>query len=885
MSGAAASAGGGGVLDSRQRSEGSRLQIGPYSVIRQIGRGGMGTVYEVRHPEIPRSLALKVVRSDILDEVTSQRFRREGEALAAIAHPNVVSVHQLETFDQQLVLVTEFVAGASLRERLHEQGPLAPERAREVLLGIASAVAQLHERGVIHRDLKPDNVLLRQDGTPVVIDFGLARHTQEGSSLTQTGEILGTPAFMAPEQACDASSADPRSDVYALGAILFACLAGHPPFQGATTLETLDRVLHSPPEWPKSSEEWPGGLRQLCSAALSKDPADRPKDASEFMSALQDESRGPLRKTWVLIGAGLLVVGALGALALPQLGAGVDPEGQQPTEAIRLGQAPLPASSLGPEASPELQCWSGVQRLLRGEVPLPELEVLAEGGSPGAHALGAALAAIKGDRLEVERRLAQHGEVRRPELRLLPGLAEAHQGTVSGREARLAQRLLKAHPALAQLSELRGLGALSVREKEPLASADLEDPQLPVWAREGLLLSAISEPFDEPTLERIGRAAAWATTPIKSGLLERVATQIRQLAPRPGQEGFGPEQLRLLTRAIDTFRLLAPYPAEVPEGDALVTFLLSSGGGTLAGGSGRRTAEDFDYALALADALPDNAVVQGAAGQSVWTVHLASPLRWRRLLGIAWRELALLNQEVARTSPADGGEKLRIQVRQRIFRLLIGLQEALPPAERDPKALQTAREISLALRRTDPKYEAHSHQVDLLYVRFLAGSLSAEELAQVPENSHTTRLALMRFVFLSPQDRVKETPDLFNKRLVQAKREATPGILMHRVIADYLWPPEGTRAEDLATAVSVIEVAAKALQTRNPRLALHWRIQATRLVLAGSAERAAARCTALASFAHQLGLREVADSLLEFARDPTDEDLRALAERTQGEEP
>jgi len=856
------------------------LQFGPYSVIRQIGRGGMGTVYEVRHPEIPRSLALKVVRSDVLDEVTRQRFRREGEALAAIKHPNVVSVHQLETFGEHLVLVTELVEGVSLHERLRQQGPLAPESARQVLAGIAGAVTQLHERGLIHRDLKPDNVLIRQDGTPVVIDFGLARDTQVGSNLTRTGEILGTPSFMAPEQARDASRADARSDVYALGAILFACLAGHPPFRGATALDTLDRVLHAPPEWPKSASDWPGPLRQLCRKALSKEPAERPSSAGEFLSALEERG-SPRRKTWLVGGAALLMLAAaVGFSLLPNR---TGRESQLVAEdAIRLGEAPLPTSSLGPEASPELQCWSGIHELLRGGPPRAELVALSEGATPGAHGLGAALAAIRGDLVEVERRLEQHGQVRRVELRLLPSLARAHQGAVSRRDARQALRLFDKDSELSGLVEFRGLRALARRgsSKEPLEPGALEDTGVPVWAREVLLTSAIREPLDAPTLDLIGSAGDWLTPRTRAQLVERIGGVIRQLAPREDQERFSPERLRLLTHAIDAFRGLAPYPAEVPEAEALVKFMLSSGVDLIAGDSAGQTEEDFDYALTLADAFPDNALVQSAAGQSVWSARLANPRRWKRLLVIARRELALLHKEEASLTLGPQRQKYRAQTRQRMLRILTGLQEALPPGERDLEALQSAREISLVLRDTDPTYPELSHAIDLLYVRFLEGTLSAEEVAKIPADWRTVRLDVIRFAFLSPRDQATKTRDLFNKTLAYAKREVTAGILMHRVIADYLWPKEGVRAKDPSRAIAVIGIAAKALQTRNPHLALHWWIQTTRLTLVGSRERAIRRCKTIASYARQAGLHDLAEEILAVARDPKDEKLKPLADRT-----
>jgi tRNA A-37 threonylcarbamoyl transferase component Bud32 len=858
------------------------LQIGPYSVVRQIGRGGMGTVYEVRHPEIPRSLALKVVRSDVLDEVTRQRFRREGEALAAISHPNVVSVHQLETIGQQLVLVTEFVEGTSLHELLREQGPLAPDQARQVLGGVASAICLLHEQGLIHRDLKPDNVLVRLDGTPVVIDFGLARHTREGSNLTQTGEILGTPSFMAPEQARDASRADEQSDVYALGGLLFACLAGHAPFQGATTLDTLDKVLHSEPEWPSGAESWPRPLRQLCEGALSKDPSERPPGAGAFLAALQSESASASRaRVWGL--GALLLVGALGAIGWSQLEgrAGSSPE-LSVSEAIRRGDAPLPSALPENEGAPELLRWRGVHQVLSG-VP-PEAVEEASGKTPGATALGAALAAVRGERLEVERLLSQHGQPRRVELRLLPALAAAHAGDMSRGDARLSLRLLEAKPELASFVELRGLRALAKRE---LAKADAQkaegyedDPSAPTWAREGLLLSSLRDPLDEGSLDRIGGAAEWVTEQRRAELEKRVGDLIRARAPHQNQERFGLDQIKLLTHAVTAYRRLAPVPAKVPKAEELIKFMLSSGVDVIAGSSAGRTAEEFDFALAIADAFPNQALVQSAAGQSLWSADLANAERWHRLLAVAWRELSLLDREEARQALGAQRARYRNQVRGRLMRILTGLQEALPLAQRDLEALQTARELADVLRDRDRNYDARSHAIDKLYIRYLEGKLTAEEVAGVPADWSTARLDLVRFAFMSPQEQRGAAEALF-QALSYAKREVKVGILVHRATKDYLWPKGELSAKTGAQALSSVESAAKSLQGRHQGLSLHWWIQATRLAVARAPKRGKSRCKTLAVYARQAGWHDMADALTEAARDPRDEVLRELAARAR----
>ena len=166
--------------------------VGPYQVVRELGRGGMGLVLEVRHPDVPRPLALKLILDQEADDTALARFGREAQLLARVRHPNVVVVHQLGRAPEGPYLVTELVAGESLEAQVR-RGPLAPERAARITRALADALVAVHAEQVLHRDLKPQNVILRADGSPVLLDFGLAR-AQGGEKLTQTGTSLGTPA-------------------------------------------------------------------------------------------------------------------------------------------------------------------------------------------------------------------------------------------------------------------------------------------------------------------------------------------------------------------------------------------------------------------------------------------------------------------------------------------------------------------------------------------------------------------------------------------------------------------------------------------------------------------------------------------------------------------
>jgi serine/threonine-protein kinase len=206
-----------------------------------MGRGGMGIVYRARHASLGRVVALKILRDEALAGVEERtRFHREAEAMARLQHPNVVQVYEVGERDGHPYLTMELVAGGTLAARCRG-APTTPREAARLAEALACAVQAAHERGVIHRDLKPANVLLTADGTPKISDFGLAKEVA-AAGQTQTGAIIGTPSSMAPEQASGRNrEVGPAADVYALGAILYECFTGRPPFLAATAARTRRR--------------------------------------------------------------------------------------------------------------------------------------------------------------------------------------------------------------------------------------------------------------------------------------------------------------------------------------------------------------------------------------------------------------------------------------------------------------------------------------------------------------------------------------------------------------------------------------------------------------------------------------------------------------------
>jgi serine/threonine protein kinase len=259
-------------------TQGQRLHyFGDYELLSEVARGGMGVVYRARQVSLNRIVALKLILAGNLagsEEVA--RFKREAEAAAKLDHPHIVPIYEIGEHDGHHYFSMGFVTGRTLAEEL-ATGPMDPRRAAQLLAQVAAAVEYSHQQGVIHRDLKPANILLDGKGGPRVTDFGLAKRIEGDSELTRSGQILGTPAYMPPEQAAGKlDEVGPRADVYALGAILFAMLTGRPPFQAANPIDTLLQVLHHEPLAPKRvNPSLDRDIETICLKCLQKRPDDR----------------------------------------------------------------------------------------------------------------------------------------------------------------------------------------------------------------------------------------------------------------------------------------------------------------------------------------------------------------------------------------------------------------------------------------------------------------------------------------------------------------------------------------------------------------------------------------------------------------------------------
>jgi serine/threonine-protein kinase len=262
--------------------------LGPYEVQEVLGRGGMGVVLKAFEPALRRPVAIKVLAAGLAGSATARRrFRREARAAAAVCHDHVVAVHAVHDVDGLPYLVMQYVAGESLQDRLDRSGPLDPAEVVRVGLQAARGLAAAHARGLVHRDVKPANILLEEGTSRVKLtDFGLARAADD-VGLTQAGVVAGTPEYMAPEQA-RGEQVDHRADLFSLGSVLYACCTGEPPFRGATTLAVLRQVSDGEAAPVRAlNADVPAWLDGLIVRLMAKDPADRFGSAAEVAELLE----------------------------------------------------------------------------------------------------------------------------------------------------------------------------------------------------------------------------------------------------------------------------------------------------------------------------------------------------------------------------------------------------------------------------------------------------------------------------------------------------------------------------------------------------------------------------------------------------------------------
>jgi serine/threonine-protein kinase len=268
-----------------------RTIAGRYELWSRIGSGGMGTVWKGRDTLLDRDVAVKLLQEGLAaDESFAERFRREAKAAAKLSHPNIVAVYDTGDGDQGSVpfIVMEFVSGESLSSVLRERGPLPVEDTVRIGRAICAALAHAHARGLVHRDMKPGNVLFDADTKQAkVVDFGIAKGVGDTGGLTRTSGLIGTAAYLSPEQV-SGKAATPASDLYAVGCLLYACLTGEPPFAGDTAVAVAMKHLHEPVAPIRARRpDVPTQLEAVIMHALEKDPAKRFRSAQALDAALK----------------------------------------------------------------------------------------------------------------------------------------------------------------------------------------------------------------------------------------------------------------------------------------------------------------------------------------------------------------------------------------------------------------------------------------------------------------------------------------------------------------------------------------------------------------------------------------------------------------------
>lgn len=310
------------------------LLAGRYRTLGTLGTGGMARVLLAEDERLGRRVAIKQMHS-AAPEDSARRLQREARLGAALSHPNLVAVFDVETDGESVLIVMEYVEGETLKDAV-TAGPLDPERALAVVRDVAAALDHAHGQGVVHRDVKPANVLIGRDGTSKLADLGIAT-AAESTRITRSGTVLGTAAYMAPEQ-LEGEEAGPAADVYSLAAVAFEALSGRPANRGATPVEIAHRMATEPP--PDLRDAWPGapaGAAEALKRGMAREPAGRPESAGELVAALErglaEQRTAPTLLTpqsqarraapsWLPAAVAVMAVLLVGGIALAALGGG-----------------------------------------------------------------------------------------------------------------------------------------------------------------------------------------------------------------------------------------------------------------------------------------------------------------------------------------------------------------------------------------------------------------------------------------------------------------------------------------------------------------------------------------------------------------------------------
>ncbi len=338
------------------------VTIGDYEVIKPLGKGGMGVVYQARHRSLDRLVAIKLLPPQFaMDTEFVQRFNREARAAARLNHPHIIQIYDFGKTDETYYFVMEYVTGSSLGDRLRRFGPLQEPGAIAFLRAACAALDAAHRAGIVHRDIKPDNFLITDDGTVKLGDLGLARQVQEESSLTMTGTAMGTPFYISPEQVRCERDIDGRTDVYSLGATMYHVVTGEVPFGGSSAAVIMARHLNDPAPWPKEKNpRLSDGLCHVIAKMMAKDRADRYANVAEIVADLDrlESGNAPLAVAMPPKRSTVVVPSSKNPLSeIPTL-----IEAPRPTlsEAMTAASTPLSPSSPAHARPTQKLIWMGI---------------------------------------------------------------------------------------------------------------------------------------------------------------------------------------------------------------------------------------------------------------------------------------------------------------------------------------------------------------------------------------------------------------------------------------------------------------------------------------------------------------------------------------------
>lgn len=313
--------------------------IGKYRIVEQIGRGGMGTVYKAMDETLDRTVAIKVLNADLLDQDSVERFRREAVTLARLSHPRIGAIHELTRDGHDLLMVMEFISGETFEKLIERSAPLAIPDAVRLCAQILDGLQYAHSAGVVHRDLKPANVIVTPSGDVKIMDFGIAR-VQGSEHLTSVGFMVGTPAYMSPEQV-RGEEVDPRMDLYSIAVVFYRLLTHRLPFQGDTAIAMIHSQLSNPPTPARQFRaDLPDWIVATLTRGLAKSAADRFQTATEFRAALENGLTGKLA-----------IPDILGTSHAETMGPTATPPSMRVPPVAGSGVLPQPASASPPKSA------------------------------------------------------------------------------------------------------------------------------------------------------------------------------------------------------------------------------------------------------------------------------------------------------------------------------------------------------------------------------------------------------------------------------------------------------------------------------------------------------------------------------------------------------